>query len=74
MSLSPVHLPTLPPVSCGSCGAELLCLMLYGVVIFNNETQGEAERDLQHPIDLQSSSAALAMLGKQKKKKKKLHH
>lgn len=63
ISLSP------PSVSCGSCGTELLyvCLMLYGGVIFNNETQGEAERDLQRPTDLQSSSVAPAILGEAKK-------
>lgn len=35
--------------------------MLHGGVIFNNETQREAERDLQCPTDLQSSSVALSM-------------
>lgn len=61
-----VSLP--PSASCGSCGTDFLNVffVLYGGVIFNNETQREAERDLQRPTDLQSSSVALAMLEKQK--------
>lgn len=59
-----------PSVSCGRCGTELLnvFLILYGELSFNNETQGEAERDLQCLKDLQS--VALAMPGNQKA----LHH
>lgn len=38
-----------PSISCGSCGTVLLSVfhVLYGGLIFNNETQKEAERDLQ---------------------------
>lgn len=55
-------------VSCGSCGTVLFTVfhVLHRRVVFNNETQREAQRDLQCSVDLKSSSVALAVLGSPK--------
>lgn len=68
--------PSVCFVSCGSCGTVLFTVfhVLRRRVVFNNETQREAQRDLQCSIDLKISSVALAMLGSPKNTSSLVQH